>query len=140
MMMGPILDFDVLRDDHALLWQDAIARLAAAIRRLRGTHEAEDVLALLHFNRLHMHLWHGQRASAVTDIQAFPRKRVLNVFLAGGRGGLDELIEWTRPNGVLEEWAFDRWQCDWITYTGRKGWGELISCDVMGEVALRERG
>lgn len=138
MIKAPIQDFDVVsRDDHAAIWIDSLAQIRAAIGRLNGTHDEYDVLSMLHQRTLM--LWPGDKASAVTEIQVYPKKRVCNVFLAGGRGGLKELKEWVKVGGVLEQWAFNRWQCDWIAYAGRKGWGEILDCEVMGEIAMRVR-
>lgn len=136
-LTAPIIGFDIKRDDHAAQWSFAFPRLKAAIKRLKGTHEPIDVLTMLHTG--HGMLWHGDKASAITEILLYPRKKVCDVFLAGGRGGLEELVEWTKPDGILEEWAFHRWNCDRISYTGRRGWGKMIQCEVAGELAMREK-
>lgn len=135
MITEPIIGFDAMRDDHGAVWERVIPMLRAAIARLKGTHEEIDVLSSLHTG--HLFLWPGDKAAAVTEIQQYPRKRVCNVFLVGGRGGLDEIKEWLKRGGALEQWAFERWHCDWITYTGRQGWSKVIDCEPMGEVSLR---
>jgi hypothetical protein len=136
MIMDPILGFNVERDDHALAWQHAIERLRDTMKTLMGTHEEVDILTMLHQQALF--LWPGDKASAITEIQVYPRKLVCNVFMAGGKGGLQEIVEWTKRGGALEHWAFNRWRCDWIAYTGRKGWSEVIDCEVFGELAMRK--
>ncbi|MEZ5935820.1 MAG: hypothetical protein R3F54_28705 [Alphaproteobacteria bacterium] len=137
MIKEPIMGFDVTRDDHAFAWQASVEHLRGSIATLHGTHEEVDILTMLHQGVLH--LWQGVKASGITEIQVYPRKSVCNVFLAGGKGGLSEILEWVKRGGLLEKWAFDRWRCDWISYTGRHGWAGLIECEPLGEVAMRMR-
>lgn len=61
-------------------------------------------------------LWTRQNSAAVTEIVSYPRKRVVNVALAGGN--LDELedmapaiYEWAKSIGINS-----------IFVSGRKGW------------------
>lgn len=138
MITGPILDFDIFREDHGKLWTDvALPMLTPAIKRLHGTHDAFDIVQMLQNKSLT--LWVGDTVAAITEITVFPRMYVCNVFLTGGFGGLDEAVEWAKPDGVLDDWAFNRWHCARITYAGRKGWAAKVDYEVVGEMAMRTR-
>ncbi|NJO38332.1 MAG: hypothetical protein HC871_12915 [Rhizobiales bacterium] len=137
MMAAPLLGFDVNNDEHALAWQRSYEHLRGSIATLRGTHEPVDILAMLHDGSLF--LWPGQKASAITQIDVYPRKTVCHVFLLGGPGGLGEIQAWGQRDGPLDHWAFDRWHCDWISHMGRRGWSRMMDCEPLGEVGMRTR-
>lgn len=61
--------------------------------------------------------WSGPASVVITEIVVHPRKRVLNIFLAGGN--LPE-IEAMTP--LILEWGKSR-GCVAATFTGRRGWG-----------------
>ena len=58
------------------------ALLGQALEHCRGTHVLDDVLAGIGEGRLQ--LWIGRASVAVTEWLNYPRKRVLNLFLAAG--------------------------------------------------------
>ena len=136
MITAPILDFDVSNDVHALLWQRSIEHLREAIPRLHGTHNELDILSMIHGG--HLDLWPGEKASGITEVVIYPRMLICNVFLVGGRGGLNEVEEWVKRGGVLEEYAFGSWGCQRITLTGRKGWARKVDAEPMGEMFMRD--
>lgn len=88
--------------------------LLPALERCGGTHEWSDIVEGIHSTR--MQLWANERAAAITEIVKFPRKTVLNVFLAGGElGQVMEMLESAKEWGRLQG-------CDTISMSGRRGW------------------
>ena len=63
-------------------WQRAEPYIEAALLHAGGTHTTADILSGIAAG--HLHLWIGERCAAVSEILNFPRKRALNLFLAGG--------------------------------------------------------
>lgn len=83
-----------------------------------GTHEWEDIVEGVH--KAHMQLWANKDAAAITEIIQYPRKKVLNVFLAGGEmGQLIEMLESAKAWGNAQG-------CDTITMSGRRGWLRVL--------------
>ena len=92
--------------------------IEAALAYSGGTHNFEDVEAAIIEGK--MQLWPASNSAAVTEIIQYARKRVLNVFLAGGdlqeiMGGLGAATEWAKAQG-----------CESITLYGRKGWERVL--------------
>jgi len=56
--------------------------LGEALEHCHGTHSLEDVRQALQEGKLQ--LWVGERSIAVTERLHYPRKDVVNIFLAGG--------------------------------------------------------
>jgi hypothetical protein len=67
-----------------------------------------------------MQLWPTNNSAVVTQVQNFPRMKVLHIFLAGGN--LEEL-ETLTPH--IQKFAEDM-GCRKITLTGRKGWSRTF--------------
>jgi len=71
----------------------------------------------------HMQLWSGAKGCAVTEIVVYPNKKVLHVFLAGGK--LEQItdmhqdaVKWAKTQG-----------CEGMTLSGRKGWLKILNKD-----------
>ena len=100
-------------------WMLEAARLAphieAALEYAGGTHTIEDVVAEIAAGN--MQLWPGQDSVIVTEIVRYPRKTVLNFFLAGGK--LEELEP---MSAAAERWAETEHGCSSATLMGRPGW------------------
>ena len=63
-------------------WNRARPFIEDALEYADGTHTVEDVLdGIL---RGSLQLWIGERCAAVSEVLSYPRKRALNMFLAGG--------------------------------------------------------
>ena len=107
--------------------------LEAALEYSGGTHLLEDVVDMLVSGR--GQLWPGKNCAAVTEIIAYPRKKVLHVFLAGGK--MDQLMDMIE--GVA---AWGRGQgCSSMTMAGRLGWERVFG--KMGwkrSMVVMERG
>ena len=88
--------------------------IEAALEYSGGTHNFEDVAeGIIQGN---MQLWPSPRGCIVTEIGVYPRKKVLNVFLGGGK--LDQLLD---MHNDVTAWA-KSYGCEALTITGRFGW------------------
>lgn len=88
--------------------------IVAALEYSGGTHLFEDIAAGIASG--HMQLWPAPDGCLVTEIVVFPRKKVLNVFLGGGKlrqltDMHDDVAAWARAQG-----------CEAATINGRPGW------------------
>ncbi len=90
-----------------------------ALEYCHGTHEFEDIVLGIADSR--MPLWAAPRGCIVTEIVVYPRKKVLNLFLAGGE--LDQLID---MNTDISNWAISH-GCTGGTLTGRLGWKKALA-------------
>lgn len=92
--------------------------IEAALEYGGGTHEFSDVVESIY--KGHMQLWPAEESCLVTELVNYPRKKVLHIFLGGGK--LDEIlgmhadvIQWAKAQG-----------CDSLTMSGRKGWTKAL--------------
>jgi hypothetical protein len=67
----------------------------------------------------HMQLWAGEEGCAVTEINVYPKRKILHVFLAGGK--MEQIldfeksaIQFAKLNG-----------CSALSLAGRKGWAKV---------------
>ena len=88
--------------------------IEAALAYSYGTHTYEDVARMVQEGSLQF--WPGVASVILTEIIEHPRRRVLNVFLAGGK--LDEIERMIPP---LQDWARSR-GCTLAVFAGRQGW------------------
>lgn len=103
-------------------WQRVAPWLEPALATCGGTHWLEDVLAAI--VAANMQLWTGSHTAAVTEICQFPRMKLVNVFLAGGR--LRDCLEWGAPGGPLEHWAKGI-GAQALTADARAGWSRKLA-------------
>ena len=88
--------------------------IEAALEYSGGTDNFVDVAeGIIQGN---MQLWPSPRGCIVTEIVVYPRKKVLNVFLGGGK--LDQLLD---MHNDVTAWA-KSYGCEALTITGRFGW------------------
>ena len=92
--------------------------IEAALEYSGGTHSFEDIA--LGIKEARMQLWPSPRGCIVTEIVVYPRKKVLNLFLAGGE--LDQLLD---MNSDMNAWAKQQ-GCTGGTLTGRIGWKKIL--------------
>ena len=83
-----------------------------------NTHNMQDVADCI--DSCTMQLWPGTHSAVVTQIQDFPRMKVLHIFLAGGNL---ENLETLTPH--IQKFAEDM-ECRKITLTGRRGWSRTF--------------
>jgi hypothetical protein len=81
-------------------------------------HEMQDIADAIADGR--MQLWSGTNGAMVTEVQDYPRKRVLHVWWAGGK--LETILQLI-PH--IEQFAKDI-GCGKITCTGRRGWERIF--------------
>jgi hypothetical protein len=89
-----------------------------ALKYCNGTHSYEDVVQSI--SKGMMQLWPAPRGCMVTEIVIYPRKKVLNIFLAGGE--LDQLLD---MNSDMNAWAKEQ-GCTGGSLTGRVGWKKVL--------------
>ena len=88
-----------------------------ALKYNPGTHTYEDVVNGI--SNQSMIFWPGKDSFIITELNKFPQKRALHIFLSAGN--LDELGK-MRP--AIEDFA-SKAKCDFITIAGRPGWKRL---------------
>jgi hypothetical protein len=93
--------------------------IEAALKYTGGTHLFEDVVA--NIAKGTMQLWPAPRGCIVSEIVVYPRKKVLNIFLAGGE--LDQILD---MNDDITAWAKAN-GCTAGTMAGRMGWKKPLS-------------
>ena len=90
-----------------------------ALEYANGTHLFDDVAAMIVAGQLQ--LWPAPRGCLVTEIVTYPRKRIFNVFLAGGE--LDQLLDMHED---MKRWAKAQ-GCTVATLHGRRGWTRTLA-------------
>ena len=88
--------------------------IEAALGYSGNTHNFEDIVCGVKAGT--MQLWPALHSCLVTEIVIYPRKKLLNIFLAGG-----ELNELMGMQADVEKWAI-REGCDGGMISGRRGW------------------
>lgn len=106
--------------------------IKAALRYSGGTHSYEDVERGIIEGR--MQLWPASKSCVVTEINQYPKKKVLHVFLAGG--DLEE-IKSMQPD--VMEWG-KSYGCTSMTMAGRKGWlGRIKDIGWKDQLVIMEK-
>ena len=72
--------------------------IEAALEYTGGTHYFDDIVESIAKGT--MQLWAAPRGCIVTEIVIYPRKKVLNIFLAGGE--LEQILD---MDNDVKEWA-----------------------------------
>ena len=93
--------------------------IEAALVHCNGTHEWDDIVAGIASSK--MQLWAAPRGCIVTEIVVYPRKKVINIFLAGGE--LDQIMDMEHDIGL---WAKSH-GCTGGMMTGRLGWKKPLT-------------
>lgn len=93
--------------------------IEAALGYGGNTHSFDDVRDMILKGTAQ--IWPAPRGCAVTEIVQYPRKKVLNVWLAAGEMDqiidmLDNAMEWGRAQG-----------CEAMTLSGRMGWQRVLA-------------
>jgi hypothetical protein len=101
----------------AVLFQKVEKILERALK-YDDTYNIEDVADCISNGT--MQLWPTDKSAIVTQLQVFPRMKVLHVYLAGGN--LQDL-EMLAPH--IQKFAEDM-GCRKITLTGRRGWSRTF--------------
>lgn len=88
--------------------------IEAALEYSGGTHSFDDIVQGIAECR--MQLWPAPRGCIVSEIVVYPRKKVINIFLAGGE--LDQILD---MDADVKEWAKAQ-GCTGAQMSGRLGW------------------
>lgn len=97
-----------------------------ALEYAGGTHTLDDI-----WNGVikgDFQLWPGEKSAIITEIQIFPQKKVMNIFLAGG--DLDELIKMEKSVRAFAETI----GCNSMSISGRRGWLRIFARDGWDEI------
>ena len=88
--------------------------IESALAYAGGTHTVDDVLAMIAEGRCQ--LWRGPNAAVVTEIDEYPREKVLHFFLAAG-----DMKELEAMQDGIMAWGIER-GCTKARFVGRRGW------------------
>ena len=91
--------------------------IESALEYSGGTHDFKDVCDGVLSG--HMQLWAGDEGCAVTEITVYPKRKVLHVFLAGGK--MDQILDFEESAANFAKLN----GCDGMTLAGRKGWARV---------------
>ena len=96
--------------------------IESALRKGGDTHNFVDIVDGIISG--HMQLWVGESGCAVTEILVYPNKKILHVFLAGGKmgHGIDQIMD---MHDSAVEFA-KRENCQGMTVSGRAGWKKML--------------
>ena len=102
--------------------------IMAAIEEGGNTHNFIDIVDGIISG--HMQLWPGKEGCAVTEIVNYPNRKVLHVFLAGGKleqitNMHDDAVKWGKIQG-----------CDSMTLSGRPGWKKILAKEGWKQVQI----
>lgn len=100
--------------------------IKAALKYTKGTHTIRDIWDGIVTGNFQ--LWPGEKSAVVTEIQIFPAKKVMHIFLAGG--DLDELLEMERSVRAFAVTI----GCNSMSISGRRGWVKIFKGDGWQEV------
>jgi hypothetical protein len=100
-------------------WERCRPWLEAALAHDGGFHDLVDVAKAIEAGEAHF--WPGERSAVVTQFWNFPRRKAVNVWLAGG--DLSELVDQMRPD--IEAWARAH-GCTHFIIAGRPGWARAL--------------
>lgn len=112
----------MVREDQALLTAYA-EQLQEALDLAGGTHSLDDVRSMIESGEAQ--LWERGDAVLITQIDDYPQKRVLTIWLAAGK--LEDVLA---AVPVLEEMLSAELGVEQVTVVGRRGWAKFA--DGMG--------
>jgi hypothetical protein len=109
-----------MADTPAQAWARCRPFVEAALTHAGGTHDIDDVAALIARGRAHF--WPGERCAVVTEFFDYPRLKACNLWLLGG-----DLRELMRMRPVIEAWARAQGCSRMLGGGPRRGWGRLLA-------------
>ena len=93
--------------------------IEAALEYSGGTHEFSDIVEGI--GKGYLQLWPTPKGCIITEIVVYPKKRVLNIFLAGGE--LDQILD---MDNDVKAWAKEQ-DCEAAIMAGRLGWKKPLA-------------
>jgi len=97
-----------------------------ALKYAKGTHTIDDIWHGIVTGDFQF--WPGDRSAVVTEIQIYPQKKVMHIFLAGGE--MDELLEMEKSVRAYAKTI----GCNSMSISGRRGWVRIFERDGWQEV------
>ncbi len=101
-------------------WARCRPYIQAALDRAGGTHDIDDVAALIAQGRAHF--WPGRRCAVVTEFYDYPRLKACNYWLLGG-----EMKELLRLRPAIEAWARVQGCTRMLGGGPRHGWTRVLA-------------
>lgn len=102
----------------SLLWSRLKPLLLPALAHAGDLFTLDDVWQAVQNGQAQF--WPAANSVVITEIKVYPRGKVLNVWLAGGR--LEEIMVLT---GYIKKFAKEQ-GCARITMQGRRGWARIL--------------
>ena len=93
--------------------------IQAALDRGQNTHLFSDIVDSV--KQGHMQFWPAEDACAVTEVCVYPRKKILNIFLAGGN--MDTIVDMDESAVMYAKTI----GCDGVSVNGRRGWQKVLA-------------
>ena len=115
--MNKAVDIDVVQEDVFEQLERCRGWIESALAYSGGTHDFFDIVRGVMSG--HMQLWSGEHGCAVTEITVYPKRKILHVFLAGGK--MDQILDFEES---AEQFAKMN-DCTAMTLAGRKGWSRV---------------
>lgn len=97
-----------------------------ALEYAKGTHTLADIWQGIVNGSFQF--WPGDKSAVVTEIQIYPQRKVMHIFLAGG--DLDELLEMEKSVRAYAQTI----GCNSMSISGRRGWVRIFQSDGWQEV------
>lgn len=97
-----------------------------ALKYAKGTHTVDDI-----WNGIvdgTFQFWPGDKSAIITEVQIYPQKKTMHIFLAGG--DLDELLEMEKSVRAFAKTI----GCNSMSISGRRGWLRIFERDGWEEI------
>lgn len=97
-----------------------------ALEYAKGTHTLDDI-----WNGIvdgTFQFWPGDKSAIITEVQIYPQKKTMHIFLAGG--DLNELLEMEKSVRAYAKTI----GCNSMSISGRRGWVRIFERDGWKEV------
>ena len=97
-----------------------------ALEYAKGTHTIDDI-----WNGIvdgTFQFWPGDKSAIITEVQIYPQKKTMHIFLAGG--DLNELLEMEKSVRAFAETI----GCNSMSISGRRGWLRIFERDGWEEI------
>lgn len=127
------------KEDAERIWPQVEPFLVSALKRWLPVYFSSDLLDMVKKDQLQLWIITDNDAkklygSALTEIRNYPRAKMLNIFMLGGK----DMNKWkAKMEGAMETFAYSQ-NCEIIQAIGRSGWahfkGAFQSAVVMNKI------
>jgi len=97
-----------------------------ALEYAKGTHTLEDIWDGIVDGTFQF--WPGEKSAVITEVQIYPQKKTMHIFLAGG--DLNELLEMEKSVRAFAKTI----GCNSMSISGRRGWLRIFERDGWEEI------